>query len=69
MSVDGTRLRHVRQERALSLRDLSRRSGVAFDTISKLETGKRNAQPRTIRNLAEALDVEPKDLMEGDKDG
>ena len=67
--VDGMRLRHIPQEQALSLRDLSMRSGVAFDTISKLETGKRNAQPRTIRKLAEALGVEPKDLMKGEKDG
>jgi len=66
--VDGVRLRHLRQGQALSLRDLTRRSGVAFDTISKLETGKRKAQPRTIRKLAEALGVEPKELMKGEDD-
>ncbi len=67
--VDGARLRRLRQERALSLRDLTRRSGVAYDTISKLETGKREAQPRTLRKLAEALGVEPKELMRGESDG
>ncbi len=67
--VDGARLRRLRQERALSLRDLKERSGVAFDAISKLETGKRAAQPRTIRRLAEALSVEPTELMKGEKDG
>ncbi len=67
--VDGTRLRRLRQERALSLRDLKSRSGVAYDTISKLETGKREAQPRTIRKLAGALGVEPKELMKGEGDG
>ena len=69
VSIDGMRLRRLRQEQALSLRDLTRRSGVAYDTISKLETGKREAQPRTIRKLAVALGVEPKELMKGESDG
>ena len=64
IKVDGVRLRQIRQEQALSLRDLSESSGVAHDTINKLETGKREAQPRTIRSLAETLGVEPRELME-----
>jgi transcriptional regulator with XRE-family HTH domain len=67
--VDGTRLRRLRRERAVSQRDLSRLTGVAFDTISRLETGKQRAQPRTIRKLADALGVEPRELMKGDNDG
>ena len=63
MEVDRKRLRHLRRERALSQRDLSRMTGVAFDTISRLENGKQDAQPKTIRKLAEALGVEPKELM------
>jgi transcriptional regulator with XRE-family HTH domain len=65
-SVDGARLRQLRQERALSLRELGEITGVAFDTINKLELGKRDAQPRTIRKLADALGIEPKELMKGD---
>lgn len=61
--VNGTKLRRLRRERALSQRDLSRMTGVAFDTISRLETGKQEAQHRTIRKLAEALGVEPRELM------
>ena len=67
MEVNGARLRQLRQERALSLRELGERSGVAFDTINKLENERREAQPRTIRRLAEALGVEPKELMKGDE--
>jgi transcriptional regulator with XRE-family HTH domain len=67
--VDGARLRRLRRERALSQRELSRMTGIAFDTISRLETGKQRAQPRTIRKLAEALGVEPRELMKGDDDG
>ena len=63
MEVDKMRLKRLRRERAMSLRDLGDRSGVAYDTINRLELGKQEAQPRTIRKLAEALGVEPKELM------
>jgi transcriptional regulator with XRE-family HTH domain len=69
MEVDGGSLRRLRRERALSQRDLTRMTGIAFDTISRLETGKQRAQPRTIRKLADALGVEPKELMKGVGDG
>ena len=56
-------LRRLRQERSLSLRELAAITGVSHDGIQKLETGQRDAHPRTIRKLAEALGVEPKELM------
>ena len=65
--VNGHRLRHLRVERALSLRTLAERSSVAFDTINKLELGHRPARLVTIRKLAEALGVEPKELMKGEE--
>ena len=65
--VDGERLRQLRVERALSLRALQQITGVAFDTISKLENGHRPARLVTIRKLAEALGVEPKELMTGEE--
>jgi transcriptional regulator with XRE-family HTH domain len=64
--VDGEQLRQLRREQALSQRDLSVITGIAHDSISQLETGKREAQPRTIRKLADALGVEPRELMKGD---
>jgi predicted transcriptional regulator len=69
IKVDGERLRQLRREMALSQRDLSGITGIAHDSISQLETGKREAQPRTIRKLAEALGVEPRDLMKGENNG
>ncbi len=67
--MDGQRLRQLRQDQALSLRELAEMTGIAFDTINKLELGRREAQPRTIRKLAQALGVEPKYLMKGEHDG
>jgi transcriptional regulator with XRE-family HTH domain len=49
------------------LRALGERTGVAYDTISKLENGHRPARLVTIRKLADALDVEPKELMKGEE--
>jgi transcriptional regulator with XRE-family HTH domain len=65
--VDGERLRQLRVERALSLRALGERSGVTFATINNLENGNRPARLATIRKLAAALDVEPKELMKGEE--
>jgi transcriptional regulator with XRE-family HTH domain len=65
--VNGQKLRQLRVERALSLRALAERSGVAFDTINKLELGHRPARLVTIRKLAEALGVEPRELMKGEE--
>ena len=66
IGINGKRLRELRVERALSLRALGEKSGVAYDTINKLELGRRPAHASTIRKLADALGVEPKELMKGD---
>jgi transcriptional regulator with XRE-family HTH domain len=63
VKIDGAKLRKLRRRRMLSLRELGDRSGVAFDNINKLENDRREAQPRTVRKLAEALGVEPHELM------
>ena len=65
--VDGQRLRQLRVEKALSLRALDERSGVTFATINNLENGNRPARLVTIRKLADALGVEPKELMKGEE--
>ena len=63
------RLKELRRERVLSLRELEARSGVSYNTIWRLEDGRQGAHPCTIRKLAEALGVEPHELLKGDSDG
>ena len=58
------RLKELRRERVLSLRELEERSGVSYNTIWRIEDGRQGAHPRTIRKLAEALGVEPKELIQ-----
>ena len=61
--MDVPRLRQLRQQAVLSQEQLAEKSGVARDTISKLETGQRRAYPKTIHKLAASLDVEPRELI------
>jgi DNA-binding Xre family transcriptional regulator len=63
VEVNVDRLKVLRHQRLLTLRELEQRSGVAYNTIWHLENGKRGAQPRTLRKLARALDVEPEELV------
>ncbi len=63
------RLRELRRERVLSMRELEELSGVSYNTIWRLETGKTGAQQRTIRKIAGALGVEPAELVKGSSNG
>ena len=63
------RLRELRLTRLLSMRELEELSGVSYNTIWRLETGRTGAQPRTIRRIAAALGVEPAELVKGELDG
>ena len=65
------RLKELRREQVLSLRELEERSGVSYNTIWRIEDGRQEAHPRTICKLAEALEVAPSELISGgdDRDG
>jgi transcriptional regulator with XRE-family HTH domain len=62
MEVDGMKLRELREDRTLSVRELANAAGVHYTTIVRLENEQSEAHPRTLRRLAEALGVEPKEL-------
>ena len=55
-------LRYWRDRRLLSMRELAEKAGVGYVTIFRLEHGK-TATGRTVRKLAEALQVTPDDLL------
>ena len=59
-------LRELRQERVLSVRELAGRADVATQTILDLEHGAhvRAPHPKTIRKLAAALGIDPRELAE-----
>jgi transcriptional regulator with XRE-family HTH domain len=70
MEVDVARLRELRRRRVLTLEELAEKAGVGRNTIWRLEHGVMGAQPRTIRKLAKALNVEAEELVKtGDDNG
>jgi transcriptional regulator with XRE-family HTH domain len=52
-----------RRRRGLTQRQLGELAGVAHTTVQQLESLRRGAYPQTLRKLALALKVEPKDLQ------
>lgn len=57
-------LKKLREQRVLSLTDLAQKSGVNRITIHRIENGKQKAMPRTLRKLAEALQVSVEELSD-----
>jgi HTH-type transcriptional regulator, competence development regulator len=62
MDINGMRLRELRVDRTLSVRELAQAAGVHYTTVIRIEGGHGGAHPRTIRKLARALEVEPREL-------
>jgi transcriptional regulator with XRE-family HTH domain len=56
-------LRAAREAKLLTQQELADTSGVNRSTISQLEAGVRSAHLRTIRRLAEVLDVSAQALL------
>jgi len=56
-------IRRYRQERAMSLGELARRSGLSKQTLSKVEQGVGNPTVETLSLLAAALDVPARRLL------
>ncbi len=71
VEVDVQKLKELRRRKVLSMRELEAISGVSYNTIWRLETERTTeARPRSIRALANALGVEPHELLkEGGADG
>jgi transcriptional regulator with XRE-family HTH domain len=66
MEVDVDKLKRLRKERVLTIRELANEAGVSKTTISNIENGQSEAYPSTIRKLARAFDVTPSDLVRQD---
>jgi transcriptional regulator with XRE-family HTH domain len=56
-------LKELRERQFLSQEDLARKSEMTTGTINRLENGKHKPRYVTIRKLAKALNVDPKDIV------
>jgi HTH-type transcriptional regulator, competence development regulator len=61
----GERLRQIRKETGLTLREVADKAGIDFTYLSKIENGRVLYTPaaETIRNLANALGVDSIELL------
>lgn len=57
------KLKYWRKRRALTLRDITAKTGLSSQTLVRIEQG-HEPRPSTLRKLAEALDVPLDDLIE-----
>jgi transcriptional regulator with XRE-family HTH domain len=65
VKIDGAKLKNLRERRFISREELAEKVGSHRDHIGRLERGEiANPRMTTIRNLAEALGVDPADLVE-----
>ena len=59
----GDRLRDLRKRKLLTQEQLADRSGLGIATIVRVERNQVERRGSTIRKLAEALNVEPEELV------
>ena len=63
--VDFNVVERLINEKFISWAELARMAGISSATIFAIKAGRRNASFRTIRKIADALGVEPKDIVKG----
>ena len=62
----GERLRELRVQRALRQEDLAALAGVGKNTINRIEKNHTEPHMTTLRKLAQALEVDPAELVRGE---
>lgn len=60
---DGKRLRELRQEGGITVRDVAERAGVTPSAIYEIEHGSNNPRVNALAGIADALDVTIDDLF------
>ena len=63
----GENVRRLRKERGLSQEELAFQAGMKRSYLSDLERGTRNPTVRALERLASALEIEPADLLSGQR--
>jgi len=63
----GAKLRRLREQKGLTLNELSRKSGVSLAHISEIERGRSTASLKTLEKLAAALEVSTSSLLQAER--
>ncbi len=59
----GDKLKEVRTRRLLTQEELAQRAGISPATVVNVERNNQEPHFRTIRKLAEALDIDPTEFL------
>ena len=59
----GETLFLLRRRKVLTLEELADAANVTVSTLSRIENEKQTPRPSTLRKIAQALDVDPADLV------
>ncbi len=65
----GDRLKDLRIRRALTQEELAAEADIGKNTVNRIERNLTEPHMSTLRKLAQALGVEPHELLEGADDG
>ncbi len=61
----GDKVKRLRDERALTQGELAEKAGLTVAALSRIERNNAEPRPTTRRKLAEALGVDPSELIGG----
>ena len=63
MGFDRERLAYLREQAVMTQQELADMAGLTVLSIHKIENGKQEPRPATIRKIARALRVKPSELV------
>lgn len=64
MKISKTTLEVAMAESCITLKELSKKSGIRQETITRIKNGFQNANPSTVGKIAKALNVKVEELIE-----
>lgn len=67
IKVDSEKLREAKEDAFLSQAEIAEKAGVSLDTVYRMEGGIGTFHVRSVRQVAEALGVDPKFLVVRDE--
>ena len=65
----GDNLKKLRVLNAITQAELAQKAGLTLAAVARIERNEAEPRMTTLRKLAEALSVEPHELVRGEEDG
>ena len=59
----GKRIKATRNEKKITLRELGRLCELDYGSISRIENGQKDSHVLTLKNIADKLNIDVKDLI------